>query len=96
MRILVAAALAATVAAAPAFADETTGHVLAYDRQAGILVLTDLTVWELPADFLVPADLGRGDRVHLVYASAGEDDLTAITEMHRTATALPPGTDGGS
>ncbi len=95
MRILLAAALAA-LTAVPAVADETEGLVLAYDRKAAILVLTDLTVWELPANILVPADLGAGDRVLLDYQTAGEDGLTAIDALTRLATALKQGEDGGS
>lgn len=99
MRSLIAAALAVTTVAVtplPAFADETEGHVLAYDRQAHVLVLTDLTIWELPNTVLVPADLGAGDRVLLEYETAGEDGLTGIDLLTRLAAALPEGTDGGS
>lgn len=95
MRICLAAALAASIAF-PALADETEGHVLAFDRKAGVIVLTDKTVWEVPGAISLPADLGRGDRVLFEYESEGEDGLTAITAMTRLATALPEGTDGGS
>ncbi|PTX55752.1 hypothetical protein C8N43_0394 [Litoreibacter ponti] len=95
MRIVFAAALAAS-AALPAFADETEGHVLAYDRKAGIIVLTDKTVWEVPGEISLPADLGRGDRVLFEYETAGEDGLTALDAITRLAVALPDGTDGGS
>lgn len=98
MNKTLAAALALLVAgsAAPSLADETTGLILAYDRQANILILTDKTVWELPGELAVPADLGHGDRVILAYESAGEDGLTAITELKRTAIALRNDEDGGS
>ncbi|MEL7257134.1 MAG: hypothetical protein AAFN80_04730 [Pseudomonadota bacterium] len=93
----VLSALVAGVIAVPAFAGETEGHVLAYDRQDNIIVLTDKSVWELPADIETPADLGHGDRVLFEFESGGDDDgITAITAMHRLAVATPEGTDGGS
>lgn len=95
MRILFAAALAVS-AALPAFADETEGLVLAYDRKASIIVLTDQTVWLLPEAVTTPEDLGRGDRVLFEYETAGEDGLTEITAMTRLSVALSEGTDGGS
>ncbi|MCC1494695.1 hypothetical protein [Cognatishimia sp. F0-27] len=95
MRTLFAAALAALVAA-PVVADETTGLVLAHDRLSNVLVLTDLTVWSLPSDLMIPADLGAGDRVILTFNSEGEDGISTIDALERTAIALPAGTDGGS
>ncbi|MGY3437623.1 MULTISPECIES: hypothetical protein [unclassified Marinovum] len=95
MRTLIAATLA-ILAAVPAIADETEGLVLAYDRQANVLVLTDKTIWSLPSEITLPEDLIAGDRVHLVYDTAGEDGLTKIEAIHRLAMALPEGTDGGS
>lgn len=75
--------LLATIAATPALADETTGEILAYDRLANVLVMRDRTVWELGTELLVPADLQAGDRVRLVYESAGEDGLTKIDALER-------------
>lgn len=95
MRILIAATLA-TLAALPAIADETEGLVRAYDRQANVLVLTDQTIWSLPAELTLPENLVAGDRVHLVYETAGEDGLTQIDAIHRLAMAPTEGTDGGS
>ncbi|WP_375260197.1 hypothetical protein [Citreimonas sp.] len=74
---------AAILAAAPAFADETTGTILAFDRVAGIMVLEDKTVWELAAAAEIPEDLVAGERVTLVYATAGEDGLTRIDSITR-------------
>lgn len=98
MRILSAAAMAAvfTLPALSAQADETSGQVLAYDRKAGILVLTDKTVWELAPDLLVPADLGHGDMVRLEYSSAGEDGLETIDALTRSERAQPEAEDGGN
>lgn len=86
----------AVITALPAFADSTEGHVLAYDRKAGVIVLTDNTTWAIPHEITLPADLGQGDRVLFEYDTAGEDGLTRISGVTRLATALPEGTDGGS
>ncbi|WP_323766902.1 hypothetical protein [Antarctobacter sp.] len=95
MRTLFAAAIA-VLFALPAVADETEGLVLAYDRKADLLVLTDKTIWQLPSGIDVPADLGAGDRVLLSYETAGEDGLTAIDSLTRLSIALRDGEDGGS
>jgi len=95
IRISMGAALA-LFTALPILADETEGHVLAYDREAGIIILTDKTVWEVPGDIALPENLGMGDRVLFEYETAGEDGMTRINGVTRLATALPEGTDGGS
>ncbi len=95
MRIITAA-FATAITALPAFADETEGHVLAFDRIDGIIVLTDKTVWEVPTEITLPEDLGSGDRVLFEYDTAGEDGMTKLNAVTRLATALPEGTDGGS
>jgi len=90
-------AVLAAILAASAFAGETEGLVLAYDRQEAIVVLEDKTVWHLPPDIEVPADLGHGDRVFFAFEFLGEEEgMTDITAMTRLAVALPDGTDGGS
>ena len=81
MRHLIA--LAVLLAAAPALADETEGEILAYDRLANLVVMRDRTVWELGAELMVPADLQSGDRVRLVYRTAGEDGVTKIDSIER-------------
>ena len=77
MRALLAAATAALLIAAPAIADETTGTVAGWDPLAGILTLTDRTVW--PLGTLVEADMPvAGNRITIQYQTAGEDGLTGI------------------
>ena len=76
-------AAALLLAAAPALADETTGEIIAYDRLANVIVMKDKTVWELGPELLVPSDLAAGDRVRLVYETAGEDGLTKIDALER-------------
>ncbi|WP_323766454.1 hypothetical protein [Marinovum sp.] len=95
MRTLLAAGLLA-LTALPVAADETEGLVLAHDRQARVIVLTDFTVWELPDTLEMPEDLAAGDRVHFTYETAGEDGMVAVEALQRLARALPEGTDGGS
>lgn len=77
--------LALSTLAAPVLADETTGSILAYDRKAGIIVLSDRTVWELQPGTLIPAYLDAGDRVRIVYQTAGEDGVTSIDALERVA-----------
>ena len=67
--------------ALPAQADSVTGVILAFDRQADILVLEDKTIYELSADTLIPADLAAGDTVTVDYESAGEDGITKISSL---------------
>lgn len=84
MRLMIAAATAALFAL-PAIADETQGEILAYDRVANVLVLSDKTVWNLPATLEVPADLVAGETVKLVYQTSGEDGVKAIDALIRVA-----------
>lgn len=76
-------ALPPTTLALPAIADEVTGEILAYDRLANLVVMRDRTVFELGTELMVPADLQSGDRVRIVYESAGEDGITAIDSLER-------------
>lgn len=73
-------AFAATLLTAfPAFADTVTDTVLAYDRQAGIIVLADKSVFTLTAsDAMEPEGLQAGDRVTITYDSLGEDGYGVI------------------
>ena len=80
MRILLAAV--AIVAAAPAFADATSGTVTAFDGKSNVLTLSDKTVWYLPAG-LFPADTAAGDRVAIDYSTAGEDGIVSIDAIRR-------------
>lgn len=95
-KFMVLSAVLAGFIAAPALADETEGHVMAFDRVSNILVLTDKTVWHIGPDVTVPADLANGDRVLIDFVSEGEEGVTEISSMYRLAPALPEGTDGGS
>jgi hypothetical protein len=62
-----------------ALADSTVGTVLAFDRQALLIVLEDKTVWSLEgSDATPPADLKAGDRIEIDFLSAGDDGITKI------------------
>ncbi|MDQ2091659.1 hypothetical protein [Marimonas arenosa] len=82
MRILLASALLAV--ATPVMADETTGTVLAFDRVAGIVVLTDKTVYSLELLGEVPVEnLVAGDMVTIDFESIGEDGIDKINAITR-------------
>jgi hypothetical protein len=59
--------------------DMSQGTILAYDRKANILVLTDRSVF--PLEKLTsepPDDLKAGDRINIQYDSNEDDGITAI------------------
>ncbi len=83
MRLTALFALALTALSAPAFADETTGTIVAYDRLSNVLVLTDKSVWILDAKTLVPADLKAGDEITLTFMSDGDSGAKPATGLVR-------------
>jgi hypothetical protein len=90
MRIyLLSAALG--LAALPAFADQSQGTILAFDRLAHVIVLTDKTVWNLPSDMVLPGDLAQGDQVLFDFESGGENGIVKIKSMERLALAKSGG-----
>ena len=59
--------------------DMSEGTVLAYDRKANILILTDRSVFPLEKlTSAAPENLKAGDRVHIDYDSNEDDGVTAI------------------
>ncbi len=78
MRILIAAAV---LAATPVFADETTGTVLAFDRQADVIIMDDKTVWQLNPETRIPADLAAGDTITINFTSVGDDGVASVDEL---------------
>lgn len=84
MRILLSSALV-LCAAFPAFADETKGEVVAFDRFARIIVMKDKTVWQLAADTPAPVALKAGDVIRIMYETLGEDGLDKITAIEVVA-----------
>lgn len=82
MRILLATVFA-LAAASPVLADESSGEILAYDRKANVIVLTDKTVWTIPAELELPADLVQGDKVQFEFTQKGDEGITAISKIER-------------
>ena len=78
MRAALFAALlsAAAVSAAAVHADEVTGTVALWDAATGTMTMTDRTVWLLGD--MAPAALAPGQRVTVLYRTAGEDGITGI------------------
>lgn len=77
-------AIALITIAAPAFADEVTGVVLAFDRVDHIIVLDDKTVWTFPADFALPENLLAGDNIRIEFQGAAENGIGKILSVTRS------------
>lgn len=69
--------------ATPALADSTTGKILAFDRQADVIVMEDRTVWQLPPKLLIPTDLVAGDTVTITFTSAGENGIGSVDKLEK-------------
>jgi len=85
--ILLPSLLAATFPAAAE--DVSQGTILALDRKARVMVLTDRTVWPLEtAKSAVPVGLIAGNRVEIRYES-DESGVTAINEIRLLPVIIP-------
>lgn len=69
--------------ALPALADTTTGTILAFDRQADVIVMTDKTIWQLNPKTLIPADLAAGDTVKITFTSLGDDGVASVDALEK-------------
>lgn len=83
MRKFCAAVTAILVVATPVIADTTTGTVLAFDRQADVIVMTDKTVWQLNPSTLIPADLAAGDAIKMTFTSFGDDGVKSVDTLEK-------------
>ena len=83
MRFFVLPVLLATALSTAAFADQTTGEVVAYDRLANVIVLKDKSLWTLDAKTLVQSDLKAGDRITLTFVSDGDNGAKPATALTR-------------
>jgi hypothetical protein len=83
MRALLATAFLAV--AGPAVADQTVGTVATFDRARNVLILKDRTVWTLPAETIVPADVTPGTAVRIVYVSNADNGWGKIVRIERVA-----------
>lgn len=82
MNRIFAAALIAASLAAPAFAGETDGTIVAYDRVAKVVVLDDMTIYSLQeGGYQAPAELSAGDEVTVDFVSTGEDGIDNISAI---------------
>ncbi len=94
-KLLACAAVVASLVAAPVFADEVTGTIASFDAAKNVIVMTDHTVWELGPDLQVPAGLTAGDRVTLVFTSAGEAGVTGMISVNRAGVSPEAATKTG-
>tara|TARA_R110002049_G_scaffold23545_7_gene83529 strand:+ start:16773 stop:17030 length:258 start_codon:yes stop_codon:yes gene_type:complete len=84
MRLFIVPALLSTLLSVPAFADQTSGEIVAYDRLANVIVLADKSIWRLDAKTLVPSDLMAGDKVTLTFTSDGDNGAKPATALTRS------------
>ena len=82
MRVLLSP-ITIIASAIPAFADEVTGTVLAFDRVDNVIVLDDKTVWTVPAGFALPADLIAGDKITIEFQGAAENGIGDLITISR-------------
>ena len=82
MRILLSAVTLAALTV-PAFADEVSGTVIAYDRVDHVIVLDDKTVWQIPADFTLPDNLIAGDVITIEFEGAAENGIGKLLTITR-------------
>ncbi|MHA6344949.1 hypothetical protein [Roseivivax sp. CAU 1761] len=81
MRKLIAAALLASAAAAPALADSVSGTVHHYDAARKSLVLTDRTVWSLETLKTAPEGLTPGARVTIDFVSNADNGWLRLSKV---------------
>lgn len=66
---------------APAFADSMTGTVAAFDRLAGIIVMTDKSIFSLDGAIVdIPPNLSAGDKITVDF-EGDEDGISAINSI---------------
>jgi hypothetical protein len=70
-------------ASAPAFADEVTATVIAFDRVDSVIVLDDKTVFNVTTPDVIPDGLKAGDTVTIDYKSDGDNGVTAINSIKK-------------
>ena len=79
IRVLCLAALMTVTTFTAAFADNTEGTIVAFDRKARIIVLDDKTVWTtVGSEDAIPANLKAGDTVAIEYVTSGDDGVQKI------------------
>lgn len=76
-------ALGLATLAAPVFADETSGTIVAFDRVDRIIVLDDKTVWSFYDKTELSPDLVAGHRVKITYTGAADAGIGPIASILR-------------
>ncbi|EAU42634.1 hypothetical protein FP2506_07331 [Fulvimarina pelagi HTCC2506] len=78
------AAFAGLLFATAAFADSTAGTVAAFDRVDSIIVLTDKSIWDVSSlKDQLPEGLKAGDKINIVYQSAGDSGVGKLVSIKR-------------
>lgn len=90
MRKLVLATSVVLAIAAPVLADQTTGVVQSFDAASGRLELQDRTIWTLPATLTLPV-MAKGDRIDIIYTSAGEAGIVSVDNVVMVSKAAKGG-----
>jgi hypothetical protein len=90
-RLVFAASLAVTNAL-PAFADSFTSTLISFDPATLTLVMADRTVWDLPADFILPAGLAEGDTLRITYGA--ESGVSSVQRLGPDGQPLASATGG--
>ncbi len=82
IRVLCLAALMSVTTFTTAFADNTEGTIVAFDRKAKIIVLDDKTVWTtVGSEDAIPENLKAGDVVTIEYVTSGDDGVQKISAI---------------
>jgi hypothetical protein len=71
------------LAAAPAFADELSGTVIAFDRIDNVIVLDDKSVLTIPNPEIIPEDLIAGDTITVEFKSDGDNGYGAFVSIKK-------------
>jgi hypothetical protein len=71
------------LAAAPAFADELSGTVIAFDRVDNVIVLDDRSVLTIPNPEIIPEGLIAGDTITVEFKSDGDNSYGAFVSIKK-------------
>jgi hypothetical protein len=71
------------LAAAPAFADNLQGTVIAYDRVDHIIVLDDKSILTIPNPEVIPEVLMAGDTIKVEFKSDGDNGFGKFISIEK-------------
>lgn len=69
--------------AAPAFADELSGTVIAFDRVDNVIILDDKSVLTIPNPEIIPVGLVAGDSITVEFDTNGDNGYGAFKSMKK-------------